>query len=138
MHAYNGSVPNDKDKIRTENFLRLLQEEYGGSPTEFFRRTGYSASMVSQIKTGKKFVGEDRAAKLEDLMGLERGTLERRTDGAPVKPAVPQQHWPLSVPLHVFKSLSPRRQRELDEAFTRMVLGAQSQELLERQAKPKR
>lgn len=135
---YNGRVT--KDELRTANFLRILREKYGNSPKAFEIETGYSANMVSQIKTGKKIVGEDRAATLEQLMKLETGTLERalaenvftsRANAARVS-------WPLSVPLADFEALSPRLQRELDEAFTRMVLGAQAQDLLLKQSKNKR
>lgn len=130
---YNGRM--DKDQIRTANFLRILREQYRNSPKAFEIATGYSANMVSQIKTGKKVVGEDRAVTLEKAMKLETGTLERpnAADIASPRSTQPRVSWPLSVPLADFEALNPRLQRELDEAFTRMVVGAQSQDLLSKQ-----
>jgi transcriptional regulator with XRE-family HTH domain len=128
-----------KDELRAQNFLRLLRERYGDSPGDFEIATGYSANMVSQIKTGKKKIGERLAGKLEHLMKIEAGALLRALeDNGPFRRQPEPKSWPLSVPLADFESLSPRLQRELDEAFTRMVLGAQSEDLLMKQAKAKK
>lgn len=125
----------DIDALRTANFLRILREEYGDSPSKLEAKTGYSANMVSQIKTGKKAVKDKLARKLEDLMKLEPMALDQRhaREQQPSKQNAPA--WPLSVPLRDFESLSPRARNEIDEAFRRMVIGAQAQELASRPRK---
>ena len=124
--------------LRTNNFLRELRERYGDSPSKFEAATGYGANMVSQIKTGKKWINDKLARKLEPLMKLAPLSLDQEPPGTQRQQPRPAAKWPLSVPLEDYESLSPRAQREIDEAFTRMVLGAQSQDLLDKQAKRKR
>jgi transcriptional regulator with XRE-family HTH domain len=131
-----GMKLDDLDKRRTENFLRLLRDQYRDSPKEFEIATGYSANMVSQIRTGKKFVRDKLARKLEKIAKLPALTFDQSEPGmSPSRAPTRLNSWPLSVPLEQFAALSPKLQRELDEAFTKMVMGAQAQDLISKQAK---
>lgn len=121
------------EETRRNNFRRLLQEKYNGSPKQFEVETGYSANMATQLRSGKKDFGEKVARKIESMAKLKplaldeshaAATQERRQKAAP---------WPLTIDQTTFESLPPRIQRELDEAFTKMVLGAQTQEMLNKQ-----
>lgn len=139
--SYNPAMTREWDQVRTDNFLRLLREQYGDSPSEFCRRTGYSESMVSQIKKGRKKIGEKLGAKLEQLMSLKRGALEQEdapTALLPARGSHAPSPWPFSVPYHVYEALSAKSRRDIDESLTKLVMGAQSQELLERQQKTRR
>lgn len=124
------------DPVRTANFLDILRTEHGGSPKKFEVATGYPANMVSQIKNGHKFVGNTLARKLEKLMKKERGVLDSQTDAQIKKSQIAAMaKWPLSISIADFEALSPKTQRELDDAFTKMVIGAQAQETLNKQRK---
>ncbi|MGE4340775.1 MAG: hypothetical protein AB7E55_33215, partial [Pigmentiphaga sp.] len=78
------------------------------------------------------------ARKLEGLMKLPPLALDQ-PESTGVREESPrygtEPEWPLSVPLEDFESLSPKARRELDEAFTKMVIGARTQELLNKQKK---
>lgn len=135
---YDADMPIDLDEVRTRNFLRILFRDYGGSPSRFEQETGYSANMVSQIKTGKKKVRDRLARALErDHLRVPVGTLDKTSDVEPLKNRAQAEtaDWPFTVSLSEFASLSPKLQREIDETLTRLVLGAQAEQLLHKQRK---
>lgn len=137
IEGYDARMPIDLDEVRTRNFLRILFRDYGGSPSRFEQETGYSANMVSQIKTGKKKVGDKLARALErDHLRVPVGTLDKTSDVEPLKKAQPAAaDWPFTVSRSEFESLNPKLQREIDETLTRLVLGAQAEQLLQKQRK---
>lgn len=127
----------DMDEVRTRNFLRILHRDYGGSPARFERETGYSANMVSQIKTRKKKVRDKLARTLErDHLRVPIGTLDKVNEAdLPRQQAPADKPWPFTVSQTEFESLNPKLQREIDETLTRLVLGAQAEQLLQKQRK---
>jgi hypothetical protein len=128
----------DLDKVRTNNFLRILRERYDNSPSVLEQRTGYSANMASQIKGGHKLVRDRLARKLEkDHLKLPQGTLDK-VDSRNAAPTQQQFEWPFTISPEEFAALSPRIQNEIDDLITRQVIGAQTQEMLEKQQKKRR
>lgn len=128
----------DLDKIRTENFLRIYRTKYRGSPSRLERETGFSANMASQIAGGHKFIGDKLARKLErEYLRIPLGTLDRidPEQTAQRRRSEPQYEWPFDVPQSEFESLSPKAKEEIKNAVTRMILGAQAEQLLSRQRK---
>lgn len=127
-------------QIRTTNFLRILKEQYRNSPQQFENSTGYPANMVSQIKTGKKFVHDELARRLESLIpGLDPLALDRVNPDIPAArtSSKPLEYWPFSVPIKDFKALSPRIQLELDAMLTRQIIGYQAEAALRHTKKKK-
>lgn len=128
----------DISKVRTAKFLHYVRTRYNNSPGEVEKRTGYSANMVSQILGGSKQVRTEKLArKLEKLLRLPPNDLDQPivADTQPASASAPSDSWPFSVPQGSFQSLTPKMQREIDEALTRMVIGAQAQNVMN---KPKK
>lgn len=121
--------------LRFKNFKELMKR-YDGSPKKFCDATGYqSQATISQLKGGYKSFGDDIARQLEDAAGLERYALENPNGiGAPlpVKNREPI-NWPFSVSLDEYLNLPGKDRREIDEAFHKMVIGAQAIQLLSKQ-----
>lgn len=137
MTPYNR--PMDKGELRRLNFVRILHEKYGGRPSVCHAATGISENVISQLKNGhKRVIREQAGAAYEKKMKLEPGELERPINPENASKISVQRIWPLSVAVETFESLSPKMQQEIDEAFTRMVMGAQSQDLLRKQEAKKR
>lgn len=61
-------------EIRQKNLLRLIGDE---KLSVFARKHGIDATFLSQIKTGKRTLGEKAALKMEMSIGLEPGCLSR-------------------------------------------------------------
>jgi len=125
----------EMDQRRTSNFLAILRRDYGDSPKRFADETGYDPAMVSQIKTGKKIVGDRRARKLEKLMKLPSLELDKESPSERIEPLrrAAAGYWPFSFSAAEFQQLSSKLQREMDDAFTRMVIGAQTQQITSKQ-----
>jgi transcriptional regulator with XRE-family HTH domain len=123
------------DPTRTANFLRLLREDYGNSPKKFEVATGYSANMVSQIKTGKKWVGYDLARRLEGMMRKPRGLLDQMSEleARAASRNKSGMEWPFSVSLEDIQSLSGRKFKQIDELLTDIVVGARAQQTIDKQ-----
>lgn len=122
-------------ELRFLNFHALLRDRYGNSPTEFCEKTGYgSPTTVSQLKSRKKSFGADLAREMEEWAGLERYALEREvTDGAAPIAVKQKADWPFTVDLSQILSLQGKTRREIDDALTKIVVGAQAQEMIEKQ-----
>lgn len=126
----------DIEERRRVNFFRILRESYGDSPKQFEIKTGYSANMVSQLRSKNKDFGERVARKIEELAGWPEGMLD---EPSPDLPAEIEQRratdWPLSADRGRFEQLTPKRRRELDEAFTHMLNGAFTAQMLDQPVK---
>lgn len=133
-HGY--ASPMEIEQIRTENFLKILRDQYRGSAAYFEQQTGYSQNMVTQIKNGHRKVSDRIARKLEKAMRKPGMSLDSRSDET--QPAAPVHSWPLSVPLAAFEALPPVRRLEIDQAFRRMVLGTQAEEMANFRTPPAR
>lgn len=124
-------------QLRFKNFSELLHRQYGDSPTVFCSRTGYnSATTVSQLKTRKKSFGADLARELEMWAGLDRYELEKEDMTRPFRAGgTSLKDWPFTISPEQFLSLQGKTRREIDDTLTRLVIGAQAQEVIN---KPRR
>lgn len=124
-------------EIRFRNFDALL-DRYDGSPKKFCEKTGYtSETTISQLKTRKKAFGTDLGRQIAEAAGLDPLALENPDgiDASPVPKPKPPRDWPFSFSYAEYMSLSPRKRREMDEAFRDMVIGAQTQQMVARKNK---
>lgn len=127
-------------ELRFKNFDELMRR-FDGSPTKFCEETGYnSPTTISQLKTRKKAFGGDLARDLEKAARLEPYALESQTgiDGKHLKPGKQPAEWPFSIPLQAILDLNGRSVRDIDAALVKLVVGAQAQEMLEKQQKTRR
>lgn len=69
--------------IRLSNLLDLSSGY--GKIVDFCRKVGMNPSYYSQIKSGKKAIGDDIARKVERALGLDRGYLDTPKNAGPVK-----------------------------------------------------
>lgn len=132
-----GMDKNRAADIRFKNFNELLKR-YGGSPTRFCEETGYdNTTMISQLKGRKRPFGAVLARKLERFAKLEKFSLEDEhgLDTQPSTLSIEPENWPFSIPLAEILVLQGRHLREIDEALTKLVVGAQTQQLLSKQRK---
>jgi hypothetical protein len=128
--------------LRFRNFQDLLRTRYEDSPQKFCSATGYdSPNIISQLKHGKKGTfAADLARQLELIAGLDRYELESESgigDSKRAAPPRPGKDWPFSISPEEIMSLSGAARRTLDDTVTKIVLGSQAQDLLERQRKRK-
>lgn len=143
MRGYDAAMEDPKklnkrlSDLRFKNFAELLQRQYSDSPTEFCSRTGYnSPTTVSQLKTRKKSFGADQAREMEVWAGLERYELEKEDGGRPFRVSGSGlKEWPFTISPEQFLSLQGKTRREIDDTLTRLVIGAQAQEVIN---KPRR
>lgn len=136
------NVSMDVYEIRRRKLVELIAEV--GGQVELARlldqvrpeKSKISPSYISRMKStgeGRKRISTDMAYDLEKATNKPHGWMSDISvpTSSPITAKTQgNRDWPLSVPLSVFESLSPRAQREIDEAFTKLVMGAQAQELL--------
>lgn len=124
----------DIEELRRANFFKILREKYSDSPKEFEIATGYSANMVSQLRSSAKDFGERVARTIEKAAKWKIGTLDQHLTGSQPEAAPTEsiEQWPslVSANREHFERLPPKTQRELDEAFGRMISGAYTAEVL--------
>lgn len=72
------NVGMDYYKLRAELVRELIRTSFNDSFAQFSAHTGIDTTIISRWfskKKGKKNIGEDMARKIEDMCGLDRGTL---------------------------------------------------------------
>lgn len=126
----------EQKQVRFLNFDALMLR-YGNSPKEFCERTGYkSETTISQLKNRQKSFGVDLGRQIAEAAGLEPLALENpdgiESSPQPARPKPPRD-WPFSFSYQTFMSLPARKRREMDEAFSDMVVGAQASQLVDHQ-----
>lgn len=137
-HHYHAVVDRKQLKeLRFRNFDELYAR-YGNSPTKFCEETGYpNPTVLSQLKGRNRAFGGDLARELEGYAGLERYALENEAGiGVTVKKPYRQtEDWPFSMPLKDIVELRGKHFKDIDEALTKMVMGAQAQEMFNKERK---
>lgn len=124
-------------QLRFENFDRLMLR-YGGSPKEFCEQTAYKdPTVISQLKGRHRAFGADLARQIEEAAGLEKYALENEAGiEAEVKKAAKQPSgWPFDFSLDEYMALSGKVRREINDSMTRQVIGAHTQQLIEKRRK---
>lgn len=142
--GYDGCM--DLQAIRKRRLFELIAE--AGSQIEVAKRLDrvrpgspkMEPNYISRLKSskkGSKAISGDMARDLEIAFNKPAGwmsTMDSIDDDGPGSSAT-EVTWPLSVPIETFLALNKRMRDEIDDAFTKMVLGAQAQELISHQNK---
>lgn len=122
-------------ELRYKKLQDLLRDRYNDSPVDFCRETGYDKpDVISQLTGRHRSFGEDLARELELWAGLERYELEREDDSRSWK-AAKSGDWPFSISQEEFMALSGKSRADINSAIYKMVMGAQSEEMVEKQRK---
>jgi hypothetical protein len=124
-----------RTELRFRNFAELIAR-YGGSPKAFCEETGYDKpDVISQLKGRNRTFGDDLARQIETAAGLEPYALENPKGITAPTPRANREpvNWPFSFSLQEYMELPGKDRKEIDEAIKKMVLGAQTMQLLNRQ-----
>jgi hypothetical protein len=113
----------DKAETRRRR-LQLLVQQYG-SQKAVAEACGFTSdNYVTQLLNPRKSFGEKTARKIEKATRKPLGWLDE-DDATDLAPTVP---WPFSFDRMLWDRLPPTKQRELENAFQRLILGAAVEE----------
>ena len=90
----------NKPKIRIANLLRLIDERFEGVTANFSRATGVRESQVTQWSAGNRNMSKETAERIEGLLGLPDGYLDREDSSLPN--ISPHFHSGIRIPLLPF------------------------------------
>lgn len=111
-------------ETRRRRLRQLLDSEFDGKQQLIADHIGveqnYISGLLGQGKTKKPF-GEKTARKIERLCGKPAGWLDRDPNE---QEAEPTRSWPFSFDPMLWDRLPAHQKRDIEAAFTRMVLGA--------------